>query len=110
MLGMTGKWSTGFLEHDMNVMCDIIRKTDSIDHHHPEGVVYRSFCLDSGTVTVPNITSRSWCIEFIFPIIANMDLMLIQILRILVVILNTTNNSSIATCDVTARAQSQPAR
>ena len=27
--------------------CVLTRKTDSIHHHHPEGVVYRSFCLKS---------------------------------------------------------------
>ena len=44
------------------------RKTESIHHHHPEGVVYRSVCLNSGTVAVSNITSRRWwCIESVFP-------------------------------------------
>ena len=39
------------------------RKTDSEHHHHhhhPEGVVYRNWCLNSGTVAVSNITSRRW--------------------------------------------------
>ena len=45
-----------------------VRMTDSIHHHHPEGVVYRSFCLNSGTVAVSKVTSRRWwCIESIFP-------------------------------------------
>ena len=40
------------------------RKTDSIHHHHPEGVVYRSFCFNSSTVAVSKVTSRRWwCIE-----------------------------------------------
>ena len=46
------------------------RKTDSIHHHHlhhhhhPEGVVYRSLCLNSSTVSVSEIASmRLWCIE-----------------------------------------------
>ena len=47
----------------------ITRKTDSIQHHHPEGVVYRSFCLNSGTVAVSEAISRRWwCIESVFPI------------------------------------------
>ena len=45
-----------------------IRKTDSIHHNHPEGVVYRGVCLNSGTVAVSSNTSgRSWCIESVFP-------------------------------------------
>ena len=49
-------------------MTTIIRKTDSIHHHHPEGVVYRSFCLNSGTVAVSKVTSgRRWCTESLFP-------------------------------------------
>ena len=44
------------------------RKTDSIHHHHPEGVVYRSCCFDSSTFAVSEIASRrQWCIESIFP-------------------------------------------
>ena len=47
----------------------IIRKTDSIHHHHPEGVVYRGFCLNSGTVAVSKFPFRWWwCIESVFPI------------------------------------------
>ena len=46
-----------------------IRKTDSIHHHYPEGVVYRSSCLNSSTVAVSEIPSRRWwCIESLFPI------------------------------------------
>ena len=46
-----------------------IRKTESIHHRHrPEGVVYRSFCLNSGTVAVSEFTSRRWwCIESLLP-------------------------------------------
>ena len=45
-------------------------KTDSIQHHHhPEGVVYRNFCFNSGTIAVSKITSRRWwCVESLFPI------------------------------------------
>ena len=44
------------------------RKTDSIQHHHPEEVVYRSSCLNSGGVAVSEVTSRRWwCIESLFP-------------------------------------------
>ena len=51
-----------------NIILIITRKTDSI-HHHPEGMVYRSFCLNSGTVAISKITSRRWwCIESLFPI------------------------------------------
>ena len=50
----------------------IIRKTDFIQHHHPEGVVCRSCCFHSSIVAVWKVTSRSrwWCIESPFPIIA----------------------------------------
>ena len=45
-----------------------LRKTDSMHHHHPEGVAYRSFCLHSGTVAVSETASRRWwCIESLFP-------------------------------------------
>ena len=47
-----------------------MRKTDSIHrrHHHSEGVVYRSACLNSSTVAVSKIISRRWwCIEFLLP-------------------------------------------
>ena len=39
-----------------------------MQHHHPEGVVYRSFCINSGTVAVSEVTSRWWwwCIESLF--------------------------------------------
>ena len=51
----------------------IYRKTDSIHHHHPEGVVYRSVCLNSSRVAVSKVTSRRWwCIEYLFPIHAYM--------------------------------------
>ena len=30
----------------------IFRKTDSSNHHHPEVVVYRSFCINSNTFAV----------------------------------------------------------
>ena len=33
----------------------VYRKSDSIHHHHPEGVVCRSFCLNSSPVTVSEI-------------------------------------------------------
>ena len=37
-------------------------------HHHPEGVVYRSFCLNSSTFAVSEIASRRWwCIAFPLP-------------------------------------------
>ena len=33
-------------------------------HHHPEGVVYRSLCLNSSTVAVSEMVSRRWwCVE-----------------------------------------------
>ena len=45
-----------------------IRKTASIHRHHPEGVVYGSVCLNSGTLAVSEITScRWWCIKYVFP-------------------------------------------
>ena len=45
-----------------------IRKTDSIRHHHPEGVVYRSCCFNSSTVAVSEIVSRRrWCTGSLFP-------------------------------------------
>ena len=48
----------------------VSRKTDSIHHRHPERVVYRSCCLNYGTVAVSKVTSRrSWCIESLFPVI-----------------------------------------
>ena len=49
----------------------MIRKTDSRHHHHPEGVVYRGFCLNSGTVAVSKFPFRWWwwCIESVFPMI-----------------------------------------
>ena len=31
-----------------------------------EGVVYRSFGFNSGTVSVSNVTSKRWCIEYFF--------------------------------------------
>ena len=46
------------------------RKTESIPAPPPPrgGVMYRSFCLNSGAVAVPNITSRRlWCRESLFP-------------------------------------------
>ena len=47
----------------------MFRKTESIHYHrHPEGVVYGSFCLNSGTVAVSKLISRRWwCIEYMFP-------------------------------------------
>ena len=46
----------------------VTRKTDSMHHHHPEGVVYRSLCLKSSTVAVSEMASmRLWCIESLFP-------------------------------------------
>ena len=65
----------------------ISRKTDSI-HHHPERLVYRSFCLNSGTVAVSKVTSRRWwCIESLFPYIhdtarQNLDVCLCRAYRI----------------------------
>ena len=36
--------------------------------HHPEGVVYRSFCLNSSTFAASEIVSRRWwCIGSLFP-------------------------------------------
>ena len=47
----------------------VFRKTDSIHNHHPEGVVYRSFCLNSSTFAVSGIASRRWwCMESRFPV------------------------------------------
>ena len=44
------------------------RKTDSTHHRHPEGVVYRSFCLSSATFAVAQVHSRrGWCVESLFP-------------------------------------------
>ena len=45
------------------------RKSDVIHHrHHPEGVVYRSFRLNSNTFAVSDIASRRWwSIESLFP-------------------------------------------
>ena len=44
------------------------RKTDSIHHHHSEGVVHRSCCLNSSTFAVSKVTSRRWwCTESLFP-------------------------------------------
>ena len=45
------------------------RKTGSIHHHrHPEGVVYRSCCINSSTFAASKVTSRRWwCIEYVFP-------------------------------------------
>ena len=52
-----------------STLCLNIRKTDSIHHHHPDGVVYKSFCLNSSTFEVSTITSgRWWCTESVFPI------------------------------------------
>ena len=43
------------------------RKTDAIHRHHPEGVVYRSFHLNSSTFAVSEVVSRRWwCIESLF--------------------------------------------
>ena len=37
-------------------------------HHHLEGVVCKSFCLNSGTSAVSEVASRRWwCIEPLFP-------------------------------------------
>ena len=48
----------------------VVRKTDSIHHHHPEGVVYRGFCLNSSTVAVSKFPFRWWwCIESVFPVV-----------------------------------------
>ena len=46
-----------------------LRKNDLIHHRiHPEGVVYRSLCLNSSTFAVSEIASRRWwCIEPLFP-------------------------------------------
>ena len=56
-----------------------IRKTDSIHHHHhhlhhhAEGVVYRSFCLNSSALAVSETASRRWwCIESLFPFIRSL--------------------------------------
>ena len=55
-----GSISEGFPWH--------LRKNDFIHHHHPEGVVYRCFCLNSSTFAVSEIVSRRWwCIESPFP-------------------------------------------
>ena len=45
------------------------RKSDFIHHnHHPEGVVYRNFGLNSSTFAISEIASkRWWCIESLFP-------------------------------------------
>ena len=49
------------------VMC-VSRKNDFI-HHNPEGLVYRSFCLNSSTFAVSETASRRWwCIEYLFPV------------------------------------------
>ena len=46
----------------------IHRKNDYLRHHHSEGVVYRSFCLNSSTFAVSEIAARRWwCIESPFP-------------------------------------------
>ena len=45
------------------------RKTESMHHHHPEGVEYEATCLNSSTVAVPKVTSgRWWCIKLFFPL------------------------------------------
>ena len=46
-----------------------LRKSDFVHHHHhPDGVVYRSFCLNSSAFAVSEIASRRrWCIESLFP-------------------------------------------
>ena len=45
-----------------------IRQNDFIHQHHPEGVVYGSFCLNSSTVAVSEAASRRWwCIESLLP-------------------------------------------
>ena len=45
-------WKSAFIRH----------------HHHSEGVVYRSFCLNSSTLAVSETASRRWwCIEPLFP-------------------------------------------
>ena len=65
----------------------VSRKTDSI-HHHPKGVVYRSFCFNSGTVAVSKVTSRRWwCIESPLPVrtgydVTYVDCMFAQILTV----------------------------
>ena len=47
---------------------DSIHNRPQHHHHHPKGVVYRSYCLNSGTVAVSTTTSRMWwCIESLFP-------------------------------------------
>ena len=38
----------------------ITRKTDFIYNHHPEGVVYRTFCFLSSTFVVSETASRRW--------------------------------------------------
>ena len=54
------------------LVLQIPRKSDFLHHHqHPEGVVYRSFCLNSNTFAVSEIVSRrGWCIESLFPVTA----------------------------------------
>ena len=51
------------------------QKTDSIyhhhhhHHHHPEGVVSRSFCLNSSIFAVSEFVARRWwCIGSLFPL------------------------------------------
>ena len=69
------------------------RKTDSIHHHHPEGVVYRGFCINSGTVAVSKFPFRWWrCIESVFPKSerpehANMITILVQVIMMMIMIL-----------------------
>ena len=64
-------WSVRSCEQRGKVLGEVtaVRKSDFIHHHHhPEGVVYRSFCLNSSTFAVSEIASgRWWCIESLFP-------------------------------------------
>ena len=61
---------------------DIFWKTDSINHHHPEGVVYRSLCLNYSTLAVRKVTSRRWwCIESLFTILFTLACCVFQTVR-----------------------------
>ena len=53
-----------------------IRKSDLIQHHHnhhPEGVVYRSFRLNSSAFAASEMASRRWCVESLFPLVLHED-------------------------------------
>ena len=64
---LRGRWRSSLMRRRV-LLRTICRKTDSIHHHHPEGLCREAPCLNSSAVAVSEVASRRWwCIESLFP-------------------------------------------